>query len=245
SLPDTPSFYKTMATETNEGAVLNLPMEWDRPGYLLYQTVHGKPLTAGYISRTDPRTLPGRLPVISRFRHLQKDINWVDDIEAIAPTLFEFLDIHWLILDRYKMPPGATRDYNEELTDEIFGSASPSYQDDRLTVYELAPPAQRFPFVEIGWDFGPLEPGPTRSVVETASLVLHVPHPGDYILTVTPALENTTPWRLVNTDGVGLLSSPGGMGSIALTLNTNQKMLTIQALGPGVNIHHIEIKFSP
>ena len=61
-------------------------MNYDRPGYLLYQTVHGKPLTVAYISRDDPRTLTERAPVLQHFRHLGDDIIAVDPA-AIAPTV--------------------------------------------------------------------------------------------------------------------------------------------------------------
>lgn len=54
SPPDTPALYTQLAQEPGQGAVLNLPMNYDRPGYLLYQTVHQRPLTVAYISRDDP-----------------------------------------------------------------------------------------------------------------------------------------------------------------------------------------------
>ncbi len=135
SLPDTPDWYETLADEPGSGAVLNLPMNWDRPGYLLYQTVHAKPLTAGYISRNDPRTLPPRIPIISDFRHLGPDINAVP-AASYAPTLFDFMDIDWVVVDRYKMPGGATREHTDALVQDIFGEQTPIYEDERLTVYE-------------------------------------------------------------------------------------------------------------
>jgi len=242
SPPDTPAFYKTLAQDPRGGGVMNLPMNWDRPGYLLYQTVHDKPLTAGYISRTDPRALPGRVPIISRFRHLQKDINWVDDVATAAPTLFEFMDIRWVILDRYKMPPGPTRDYNEALARQIFGNAPPVYEDDRLTVYETTPPAQRLPFVEIGFDFGPLESGAQRAVDETATITLHVPQPGSYALTIIPIENNDTPWRLEDADGVAIMSGAGDLNSVAIPLKTTPQTLFLRALGPNLKIHRITIK---
>ena len=62
-------------------------MNYDRPGYLLYQTVHGKPLTVAYISRDDPRTLTARVPVLQHLRHLGPDIIDVDPVR-VAPTIF-------------------------------------------------------------------------------------------------------------------------------------------------------------
>ncbi|MCB0132240.1 MAG: hypothetical protein KDD78_15375, partial [Caldilineaceae bacterium] len=37
SLPDTPAYYTALAADGRTGALLNLPMNYDRPGYLLYQ----------------------------------------------------------------------------------------------------------------------------------------------------------------------------------------------------------------
>jgi len=240
SPPDTPDFYHTLARDTRSGGVMNLPMEWDRPGYLLYQTVHAKPLTAGYISRTDPRTLPGRVPVINRFRLLAEDINRVDDVAAWAPTMFEFMDIRWVVLDRYKMPPGPTRDYNEALASEIFGDQPPIYEDDRLTVYETSPPNRRLPFVEIGWDFGPLEEGPARAVEETATLILHTPEPGEYALVITPTADSGA-WRLEDADGNPLLLGANSPQTVQLQLSQPATTLTLRAMAPGVRIHHIEL----
>ncbi|HIQ12191.1 MAG TPA: hypothetical protein EYH29_04910 [Caldilineales bacterium] len=242
SPPDTPDFYRALAAAPRGGAVMNLPMNWDRPGYLLYQTVHGKPLTAAYITRTDPRTLPGRVPVINRFRHLAQDINRVEDPAAWAPTLFEFMDIRWVVLDRYKMPPGPTREYTESLAQAIFRGQTPIHQDDRLTVYEAPrPPAFPRPFVEIGWDFGPLQPGPARAVEECAFFVLHVPQPGDYALTITPAADNEAAWQVEDDAGRVALRGRSESATTTLTLEAPATRFLIQALEPDVTIGWIKI----
>ena len=94
-------------------------MNYDRPGYLLYQTVHGKPLTVAYISRDDPRTLTERVPVLQHFRHLGPDI--IDGApEQVAATIFADLDVGTVVLDRYKMPGGDERTYTEDLAAAIF-----------------------------------------------------------------------------------------------------------------------------
>jgi len=243
SPPDTPDFYRTLAADPREGAVMNLPMDWDRPGYLLYQTVHSKPLTAGYITRTDPRTLPGRVPVINRFRHLAEDINRVDDPAAWAPTLFEFMDIRWVVLDRYKMPPGPTREFTESLAQAIFRDQTPVYEDGRLTVYE-APrqPASSLPFVEIGWDFGPLQPGPARAVEGSAFFVLHIPRPGDYALTIAPAAGTVAAWQVEDDAGAMVLRGQGRPATTTLTLEAPATRFRIRALEPGVRIGHIRLR---
>ena len=243
SPPDTPEFYRGLTSDPRSGAVMNLPMDWDRPGYLLYQTVHGKPLTAAYITRTDPRTLPGRVPVINRFRHLAEDINRVDDPAAWAPTIFQFMDIRWIVLDRYKMPPGPTRDYTESLARTIFQGQMPIYQDDRLTVFEAPiPPETPRPFVEIGWDFGPLQPGPTRAVHESAFFILHVPQPGNYFLTIMPAVGNQAAWQVEDALGKVIVQGRGTPVTAPVTLQTRVGRFVIRALEPGVAIGLIEVQ---
>ncbi|MCR6679099.1 hypothetical protein NVV43_26825, partial [Escherichia marmotae] len=69
--------------------MLNLPMNYDRPGYLLYQTVHQKPLTVAYISRDDPRTLTERAPVLQHLRHLGPDIIDVDPAQVGLTVLYD------------------------------------------------------------------------------------------------------------------------------------------------------------
>jgi hypothetical protein len=153
SPPDTPAYYEQLAKDPDTRSVLNLPMNYDRPGYLLYQTVHGKPLTVAYISRDDPRTLTERAPVLQHFRHLGDDIIAVDPA-AVAPTVFADLGIGTVVLDRYKMPGGLEREYTEALANRIFTGQAPLYTDERITVYRVpdgstsSAPAE--PYLELG-----------------------------------------------------------------------------------------------
>ncbi len=151
SPPDTPPYYEQLAQDPDTRSVLNLPMNYDRPGYLLYQTVHGKPLTVAYISRDDPRTLTERAPVLQHFRHLGDDII-AGDPAVVAPTVLADLGVGTVVLDRYKMPGGREREYTEELANRIFEGQDPIYADDRITVYRVpdgaSAPAQ--PYLELG-----------------------------------------------------------------------------------------------
>jgi hypothetical protein len=156
SPPDTPEYYTQIGMEASDGALLNLPMNYDRPGYLLYQTVHRKPLSVAYISRDDPRTLTERAPVLQHFRHLGPDILAVDPAE-VGQTLLHDLGITWVVLDRYKMPGGLERTYTSDLAGAIFANQAPVYEDDRITVYHTPPleDPQAYPLLgPVGW--GPL-----------------------------------------------------------------------------------------
>ncbi len=124
SAPDTPDWYATLAETPESGAVLNLPMNYDRPGYLLHQTVHQRPLTVAYISRDDPRTLTERAPVLQHFRHLGPDILAADPA-ALGTSVLADLDVEYVVLDRYKMPGGLEREYTTALATEIFAGQAP------------------------------------------------------------------------------------------------------------------------
>ncbi len=153
SPPDTPEFYDQLAGDPGPSAVLNLPMNYDRPGYLLYQTVHGKPLTVAYISRDDPRTLTERSPVLQHFRHLGPDILDVDPV-ALGPTVLADLGVGWVVADRYKMPGGLEREYTSALAEAIFAGQSPLYADERITAWRVMPVDAPQPYLllgELGW----------------------------------------------------------------------------------------------
>jgi hypothetical protein len=130
-------------------------MNYDRPGYLLYQTVHEKPLTVGYISRDDPRTLTERAPILQHFRHLGPDILDIDPATT-GMTVLHDLGVGVVIEDLYKMPGGEERTYTEGLAKAIFTNQPPLFQDDRLTVHKVQPPANPAPYLVLGeFNWGP------------------------------------------------------------------------------------------
>ncbi len=213
SLPDTPAYYSRLAADPDARAVLNLPMNYDRPGYLLYQTVHGKPLTVAYISRDDPRTLTERTPVLQHFRHLGDDIIDVDPA-AIAPTIFADLDVGTVILDRYKMPGGLEKEYTEALAGRIFGDQPPLFSDERLTVYRVTAPIQRLPYLQLGpQNWGPLvvneDGGRQRALTgSTATVeVIHASEPVQVAVRYRTATGDGGGGRIWALDGQTLLAT--------------------------------------
>ncbi|NLE76395.1 MAG: hypothetical protein GX605_06545 [Chloroflexi bacterium] len=156
SPPDTPAWYRQLAAEPGDFAILNVPMNWDRPGYLLYQTEHGKRLSVAYISRDDPSTLTERLGILQQFRHLGGDIIRQDPA-AVAGTTFRHLGVRYLVADLYKMPGSEERAPTLALLEQIVGGeGAPVHQDERLLVYAAplqTPPA---PTLILGRGWGPL-----------------------------------------------------------------------------------------
>jgi hypothetical protein len=211
SPPDTPAFYHEIAAMGERRAILNLPMNYDRPGYLLYQTVHQQPLSVAYISRDDPRTLTERVPVLQHFRHLAPDILRGDPVR-IAPTVLHDLGIGLVIQDHYKMPGGLERSYTETLANAIFAGAPPLYADERLTVHEVQPPRTPQPYLMLGaYNWGPLTvaaDGTRWRVPTPAGAAVQLLHPA-------PALQLQLRYRtlpnvalkLFDADGVTLLAT--------------------------------------
>jgi hypothetical protein len=185
SPPDTPPWYAELAKEPGGFAVLNLPMNWDRPGYLLYQTVHGKRLTVAYISRNDPRTLAERVPVLQQLRHLGPDVI-TQDLGKIGRSVLAWLDVRYVVLDRYKMPGEQERTGTVRYATAALAGLGPitlagtSYEDERLTVYRVEPPAEPQPFLILGTGWGDREmegDTPWRRVSGEATLQIYTATP--------------------------------------------------------------------
>lgn len=190
SFPDTPAWYRTLAADPRPGSVLVLPMEWDRPNYLLDQTTHGKPMAAGYISREDPRTLVARAPVLLFFRHLGPDII-AFDLAGQGKQALNDLGVRWVVLDRYQMPenPGnperSTRAITTAAAAQIFGQQTPVYEDDRLTVYEAPGEALTAPYLILGAGWAPFDrQRHTRAFTGDASVIVRAPAAGQVTLRI-------------------------------------------------------------
>ncbi len=187
SAPDTPAFYLALAQEKDDYAVLNLPMDWDRPNCLLYQTVHGKRLTSAYTSRDNPRSIVERTPVLQHFRYLGPDII-AQDIGLIGLSVLNHLRVHYVIIDLYQLPDEGEREANLALAKKIFNGVPLLYQDERLLVYSVDETAERHPFLTLGRNWGPSEVedgGPLRWLRGEATLSAYAPEPEKIRLKLT------------------------------------------------------------
>ncbi|MGQ9553094.1 MAG: hypothetical protein ACUVWR_03160 [Anaerolineae bacterium] len=177
SVPDTPAWYRLLGQERGNSAVLNLPGNWDRPQYLLYQTVHGRPLAMGYISRHNPWAVADRYPGLQQLHSLGEDVLPFPDAATFA-TIAEDLGIEYVVFDYYQMPGGEERELTVALGEQLLAGQEVIYQDGRLTVYKLALPAQRQPYVYLLGPWGAPRPdanGGGREVCADCALVLVAP----------------------------------------------------------------------
>jgi hypothetical protein len=235
SAADTPAFYRTLAADPRPGAVLNLPMNWDRPGYLLYQTEHRRPLTVAYISRDDPRTLTERAPVLQHFRHLGPDVI-AFDLARQGQQILADLGVRWVVLDRYKMPGGRERAYTEAAAKEIFGDQPAAYADERITAYEVTPPATAAAYLVLGVGWEPFDKTThTRAFTGNAPLIVRSPDARTVTLRVTLA-----------PDSAALdLPGDGGVYRITLTLQPGENEITLHGRTVGGRVIVTELALEP
>ncbi len=243
SPPDTPAYYATLAEEAGNGAVLNLPMNYDRPGYLLYQTVHQRPLTVAYISRDDPRTLTERAPLLQHWRHLGPDI-LADDPVLVGMTVLNDLGVERVVLDRYKMPGGEEREYTEALVNALFQGDAPLFADERIRVYGVTPPASPQPYLLLGaLHWGPLiEADGLRSRTlgngPAVLLLLHALQGAEVVITYQSAVDAVV--SSTNGDSWKLPAAPTG-ATMSVVLPPGVDRLTFDAPSNQVQILRLEM----
>lgn len=95
-----PSFYQEIAKETGSFAVMEAPIvSAYHPFYLLFQTIHQKPIIGGYISRRLPYHILQEIPAL-RVLSFSKPAPDVikQDMAAIAPSVLHYFNIRYLIL---------------------------------------------------------------------------------------------------------------------------------------------------
>ncbi|RME43497.1 MAG: hypothetical protein D6796_13015, partial [Caldilineae bacterium] len=229
---DTPDFFRTLAADPADYTIAYLPMNWDRPVPLLYQTVHHKRLLTAYTSRDNPLDPSWRTPVLQQWRTLRDDIIQAD-LPAIAPTVFRDFNLKYIVLDYYQMPPGPEREGTEKWVAAALPNVEPVYRDDRLTVYLAPTPDAPRPYLQLGDGWGDLSPAggeATRTAGPVATLAVR--HPGDapLRLTVTAAPPHTLaglsafagdvplPLTLAGEGQTAVISLPPGTTGVRLTL---------------------------
>lgn len=195
---DTPPFYFDLAKQPGDFTIAELPMNWDRPTPMLYQTVHGKRLLTAYTSRDNPLDLAWRTPVLQQWRYLGPDI--IDQpLDRIAPTIFYDFNLRYIVLDYYQMPPGPEREATERWVAAALPGIAPVYDDGRLKVYQSPPKQETQPYLSLGNGWGKRQENGDGSVTrafaaDQAELFLH--HPQNQPLGLELVVTASTPQNL-------------------------------------------------
>ena len=187
SMIDTPEFFTMIGQDKQDYTIAALPMNWDRPNTLLYQTVHSKKLLTAYTSRNNPLDLTWRTPVLQQWRTLQDDIIKTD-LAKIAPTVLHDFNVRYIVLDYYQMPVGDERHDTEKWVSIALPNLDPIYNDGRLTVYESPKMHERQAYLQFGEGWGRLESIseiPSRMISNEATLSIIADESNQYQLIIT------------------------------------------------------------
>ncbi|NJN99929.1 MAG: hypothetical protein HC875_40400, partial [Anaerolineales bacterium] len=227
---DTPQFYFDLAQQPGDFTIAELPMNWDRPTPMLYQTVHGKRLLTAYTSRDNPLELAWRTPVLQHWRYLGPDI--IDQpLDLIAPTIFYDFNLRYIVLDYYQMPPGPEREATERWVAAALPDTLPIYDDGRLKVYPTPLRREPQPYLSLGQGWSKRQEtasGIARAIsaATPAELFLHHPSSRPLRLEITAvSAENPPPALTILADGEPL-------SRIEVTQTPASSAINLPALSP-------------
>ncbi len=178
-------FYRTLAADPQQYAILPVPLDWDRPQYLLYQTVHGKPLTSAYTSRGNPRSWVDWTPLLMNLRRPAGHYVIDADPAAVGLSVLQAAGVRYVIVDRYQVPDEEQRAWNVDLISRVFGGLPPTLDDGRLIVYDAWEPrfqaltqkAAAFPRLAEDWSgsWVSVDGEPACWLKERGRIVIHSP----------------------------------------------------------------------
>lgn len=146
--PDRPAIYDTIARASGPGSVCELPMGL-RDGFgetgrldmrvLFYQTLHGRPMTGGFVARLDPRVLAAYQvdPVLGVLLRLSAGATLASQQTLPASLAGESLrlqGIRFVVLNRREAAPDLVRYVDSGLPLRAV------QEDEERTLYELAAP---------------------------------------------------------------------------------------------------------
>ncbi len=170
-------FYTALAQSADRSALLEVPIG-DPPGpyqsdYLLAQTVHGRPIIGGYISRNRMDPFIEGSPGIREFRYIGGPPDIVTQASGSQPTvpplasaaraLLQANHIGTIILHTDQLTDTLTLSATAALAAQISGS-SPVYEGDNLRAYTVTgppDPAQVVLQLGAGWSAAGVEKGAT------------------------------------------------------------------------------------
>lgn len=242
--PAIPPFLAALP-HTDDGALLEYPFHDDVPyrdaERMLFQTVHGRPISGGYHSRLYPQPQLG-LPALRDLRagRLSSDIvaepgGW--------PAALQTIGYRYIIgykqqpLGPQNMEPAQVESF-KALVQAGLGVDGPTYEDGWLVAYAV-PPADPAPVIGIraGWD--PVEYGadgpPYRWLSDTAELGLIVPTAGIYELNFSARPAGGPRHLQIDLPGgPATIALPGGERryQLIMALPTGQTVISLRSLEP-------------
>lgn len=175
-----PPAYAEFGQEKDEYAIFEAPIYWcTRANYLLYQTVHQKPIVGGYLSRDLAYPVIEQIPMMRMFAYAESSYDIIAQEPAkIAPSILSYFNIRYLLLHS---DCGGLR-YNtlEKIALAAAGGIQPRQvriPDRSFAIYTIAQPQKPMPFLGIGAGWSPAERlaggRVTRKLMTQAEIVVY------------------------------------------------------------------------
>lgn len=242
--PATPPFLASLPA-SDSGALLEYPFHDDVPyrdaERMLFQTVHGRPISGGYHSRAYPQPQLG-LPALRDLRagQLNSDIaietgGWTAALQTLGYRYI--IGYKQQPLGPLNLQPADEAPFRA-LVEAGLGVAKPSYEDAWLIAYEV-PAATPAPVVQLREGWGALEePEPGRRyrwLPVSAELGVFAPAAGVYRLsfTATPAGDARTLRLELPGQQLDLALTPGARRySLVLELPAGRSVARLHTLEP-------------
>jgi hypothetical protein len=150
-----PQWYQELAEEEENFAILEIPFHnrgFDKL-YMYYQTIHGKPILVGHVSRLPQDafqfldTVPFLEPLNSIYTWNVVEESWVDFEQRDVTRQLELLaanNVRYIVLNKPLIAEGFVERWRDWVTFESY------YEDDEVLVYRTAPQAGE-DFKAAGW----------------------------------------------------------------------------------------------
>jgi hypothetical protein len=192
SSSEVPKFYKQIAGDRGEYAILEVPdvvfTRWQSrtyADYMYYQTVHGKKLVNGYVSREPfwANIFLASTPIVSNLlfftptfnlsSHTGKDI-LNQHVADVGTSIFNYYNINYVVLHKDRLT-AEQFEFANDLLKEAFNVEPTIHENPSLVVYEVRDePVKLFSILKDGWyDPENLTGVPLRWMGENASLFVY------------------------------------------------------------------------
>jgi hypothetical protein len=145
SSAEVPAIYKQMAVDTDDYAILEVP-GFDAANYMYFQTIHGKKLVNGYVSRTPDYALEfaSRTPLISSIisrsdTPIMEDItkkNIIKQNRTEILSMLNYYDIRYIIIHKGHLSDQEFS-FASNLVHDTLGIEPIEYDNDDLWIYRI------------------------------------------------------------------------------------------------------------
>jgi hypothetical protein len=255
---DVPRWYYQLAQEPGDFSILELPPQsdfWHGAYRMYFQTVHGKEIFGGYLSREYPHPFLLSTPGYQELTYVDGSSDMFSVSRDVWLSALQKYNTRYIVLYKNRLPhrvdPPVDVSSSLDAIKMVLGpNAKPAYEDDELQAYRVPPPSQNVPFMTVGDGWEPREVGPNGSfrwMHDTATLQIQAPEAETSYLTFkATALGQPKPLQIYHGDQLvfsdtvsalktytttGLLGIPRGVST--LTFRSPDGTISPSELGLG------------